>query len=202
MAFKAFTDYLSLEKKYSSHTVTAYTKDLESFSEFAKSEFDYKHIDSVNYSVIRSWIIHLVNNGVSNRSVNRKISSLKTYYKFLLKTNQIEINPLAKHRALKTSKKIQVPTNLQSICNEFAKVQLQICCNLQHIYNEYVADILHFAVAFLLHMLKSSARTHIQSSARICTVGAEHVLSQLARRIEPGISSLDRKQWSKPLKAS
>ena len=115
MAFKAFTDYLSLEKKYSSHTVTAYTKDLESFSEFVKSEFDYKHIDSVNYSVIRSWIIHLVNSGISNRSVNRKISSLKTYYKFLLKTNQIEINPLAKHRALKTSKKIQVPFSEKEI---------------------------------------------------------------------------------------
>ena len=63
----------------------------------------------VNYSIIRSWIVSLVDEGISNRSINRKISSLKTYYKFLLKTSQIEINPLSKHKALKTAKKLQVP---------------------------------------------------------------------------------------------
>ena len=71
----------------------------------------------MNYSVVRSWIVSLVDSGISNRTVNRKISSLKTYYKFLLKTGQIEINPLAKHKALKTSKKIQVPFSEKEIGN-------------------------------------------------------------------------------------
>jgi|TARA_R100000479_G_scaffold97708_1_gene48419 integrase/recombinase XerC len=115
MPFSAFIDYLSLERKYSPHTVTAYKKDLESFLEFALAEFEYTEIATVNYSVIRSWIIALVNNGVSNRSVNRKISSLKTYYKFLLKTKQIEVSPLVKHKALKTSKKVQVPFSEKEI---------------------------------------------------------------------------------------
>ncbi len=109
MAFSPFTDYLQLEKKYSPHTITAYLKDLEDFNKFASEEYEYPNIIQIDYSVIRRWIVHLVDSGVSNRSVNRKISSLKTFYKFLLKTSQIEASPLSNHRALKTSKKIQVP---------------------------------------------------------------------------------------------
>ena len=109
MCFQAFREYLQLEKKYSPHTLTAYLKDLEDFQKFASEEYQYSEIADVNYAIVRSWIVSLVDSGISNRTVNRKISSLKTYYKFLLKTGQIEINPLAKHKALKTSKKIQVP---------------------------------------------------------------------------------------------
>ncbi|WP_310990951.1 tyrosine-type recombinase/integrase [Aequorivita marina] len=109
MVFQAFTDYLQLEKKYSPHTVTAYVRDLEVFAAFAADEFQDANIVNINYAIVRSWIVSLVDSGISNRSVNRKVSSLNTYYKFLLKTKQISVNPLAKHKALKTSKKIQVP---------------------------------------------------------------------------------------------
>ncbi|WP_026451732.1 tyrosine-type recombinase/integrase [Aequorivita capsosiphonis] len=115
MSFSVFTDYLQLEKKYSPHTVTAYLRDLEAFEAFSSKEYQYADIVNVNYSIVRSWIVNLVDSGISNRTVNRKISSLKTYYRFLLKTKQIEINPLAKHRALKTSKKIQVPFSEKEI---------------------------------------------------------------------------------------
>jgi len=109
MPFKDFIDYLQLEKHYSPHTLKAYLRDLESFLSFAEKEFDYDHIKSVNYGIVRSWIVSLVDSGVSNRSVNRKMSALKTYYKFLMKTGQIAENPMVKHRSLKTAKKIQVP---------------------------------------------------------------------------------------------
>ena len=109
MLFKPFTDYLSLEKKYSPLTINAYQKDLESFQKFNQEQFDDMSIKAVNYSQIRSWIIYLVETGITNRSINRKISSLNTYYKFLLKVDNLEMNPLAKHRALKMSKKVQIP---------------------------------------------------------------------------------------------
>ncbi|MCL4154442.1 UNVERIFIED_CONTAM: hypothetical protein GTU68_039549 [Idotea baltica] len=109
LSFKSFTDYLLLEKNYSVLTVNAYQNDLEGFSEFVKSEYETTNINKVNYSQVRSWIVLLVENGLSNRSINRKVSALNTYYKFLLKIGAVEINPLAKHKALKTSKKIQVP---------------------------------------------------------------------------------------------
>lgn len=125
MQFKSFTDYLQLEKKYSPHTVTAYLKDLQDFQKFASEEYQYSEIVEVNYSIVRSWIVSLVDSGISNRTVNRKISSLKTYYKFLLKTSQIEINPLAKHKALKTSKKIQVPFSETEIENVMEMLQAE-----------------------------------------------------------------------------
>ena len=105
----AFLDYLQLEKKYSPHTVIAYVNDVVTFETFIKSEFDLDNLMEVNYSLIRSWIVDLVDNEISNTSVNRKIASLKSYYKFLLKTNQIEVSPLLKHKSLKTPKTLQIP---------------------------------------------------------------------------------------------
>lgn len=106
---KSFTDYLFLEKKYSKHTVNAYITDLNSFHDFIKEEFQQENLVEVNYSLIRSWIILLSENNAENLTINRKISSLKAFYKFLLKTKQIEVSPLLKHKALKTPKKIQIP---------------------------------------------------------------------------------------------
>jgi integrase/recombinase XerC len=106
---EAFRDYLQLEKKYSPHTVLAYWNDITSFESFNLVYFDQLAIENANYSQIRSWIVSLVDAEVSSASVNRKIASLKAFYKFLLKTKQIEVSPLTKHKALKTPKKIQIP---------------------------------------------------------------------------------------------
>lgn len=115
MSLKAFIDYLSLEKHYSVHTVTAYERDIESFSAFAKAEFDQSELETIQYTQIRSWIVSLVDEGISNTSINRKISSLKSYYKFLLKIEALKVSPLAKHRALKTPKKVQVPFSQEEV---------------------------------------------------------------------------------------
>jgi len=109
MFLQAFIDYLSLEKQYSKHTVGAYSRDIESFQTFLENHYGDANLADVNYSQIRSWIVALVETKITNRSINRKVSSLQSYYKFLLKVEDIEVNPLAKHKALKTSKKIQIP---------------------------------------------------------------------------------------------
>ncbi len=109
MAFNAFTDYLLLEKNYSKLTIKAYSKDLEALSLFVLKTYNTPNIDAINYAQIRSWIVSMVEQGITNRTVNRKISSLNTYYKFLLKVGDITKNPLAKHKALKTNKKVQIP---------------------------------------------------------------------------------------------
>lgn len=106
---EAFRDYLQLEKKYSAHTVNAYLNDIAFFETFNKTHFEQENIDKVNYSQIRSWIVSLVDENISNVSVNRKMASLKAFYKFLLKTKQIQVNPMLKHKALKTPKIIQIP---------------------------------------------------------------------------------------------
>lgn len=117
MFIKEFIEYILLEKKYSNHTVTAYEADLLSFSVFFEKEYHVNDISISNYSQIRSWIVSLVDSKVSNRTINRKISSLKTYYKFLLKIEHIDKNPLAKHRSLKISKKLQIPFSVNEVDN-------------------------------------------------------------------------------------
>jgi len=141
MPFKEFIDYLTLEKNYSRHTVTAYKRDLENFLEFASENYEYKSISKVNYSIIRSWIISLVDGDISNRSINRKISSLKTYYKFLLKTSQIEINPLVKHKALKTSKKLQVPFSEKEIGDVLTMLESED--NFDGIRNKLIVELFY-----------------------------------------------------------
>ena len=117
MEFSSFLDYLQLEKKYSQKTIIAYKNDLISFQDFNHSKFDQKNIKGVNYSQIRSWIVSLVADKISNTSINRKISSLNSYYKFLLKTGDIKINPLTEHKALKTKSTIQLPFSETEISN-------------------------------------------------------------------------------------
>lgn len=122
MSFSAFLDYLELEKKYSLHTITAYKADLQEFQNFVENTFDQKSIEEVNYPQIRSWIVELSESGISNRSINRKISSLKAYYRFLLKTEQIEFSPLTKHKALKTPRKLQIPFSEDEIVRVLERI--------------------------------------------------------------------------------
>lgn len=114
---ESFKDYLQKEKNYSLHTVTAYCNDLSDFEFFLKQNFDQDELNEVNYSQIRSWIVSLVDAGISNTSVNRKISSLKSFYKFLLKIKQVDASPLLKHKALKTPKKLQIPFSEKELDN-------------------------------------------------------------------------------------
>ncbi|MDX1829846.1 MAG: tyrosine-type recombinase/integrase [Lutibacter sp.] len=115
MTITYFLDYLNLEKKYSKHTIIAYKNDLNSFQEFCNEEYQNQEISSVNYSQIRRWIVSLVELGISNRTINRKVSSLKSFYKFLQKTNQIQANPLINHQPLKVAKTVQVPFSEKEI---------------------------------------------------------------------------------------
>jgi integrase/recombinase XerC len=121
-----FYDYLLLEKNYSQHTVTAYINDIGFFESFLSNEFEDDNLLLINYNQIRSWIVSLSDDGISNASINRKVSSLKSFYKFLLKTKQIDTSPLLKHKALKAPKKIQIP---------FSEKELDMVLN-QIIYKE------------------------------------------------------------------
>lgn len=126
----AFLDYLSFEKKYSANTVTAYKNDLLSFAEFIQIQFNQKELLEVYYPQIRSWIISLVDAKISNRTINRKVSSLKSFYKFLQMSEQIKINPLSKHKALKVSKKVQVP---------FSAKEVKAVLDVNHEENDFIA---------------------------------------------------------------
>lgn len=114
MSINAFIIYLSIEMKYSIHTVEAYKHDLRAFKRFIKSEYEKKEeecpLEKADQEDIKKWIISLSDQSISFRSINRKLSALKTYYSFLKKTKQIEISPFEKGIfMLKTDKKQKIP---------------------------------------------------------------------------------------------
>ncbi|MEO9892415.1 tyrosine-type recombinase/integrase [Aurantibacter sp.] len=141
MSIQAFTDYLLHEKNYSIHTVNAYQKDIQAFAKFCKTEYNAQSIDSADYSLIRAWVVVLVDNHVSNRSINRKTASLKAYYKFLQRIGLLEANPLSKHKALKTPKKIEIPFSE----DEMTKVLSQIVFedNFEGVRDKLIIELLY-----------------------------------------------------------
>lgn len=122
MEIEAFRMYLSLEKNYSPHTVNAYVRDVKAFSD-QSAQWDRGDIDEMSYPAIRSWIVSLVEKGDSNRTVNRKVASIKAYYRFLQTVGKIVTNPLSNHKALKTSKKAQVPFSLSEMDQVLTEIE-------------------------------------------------------------------------------
>ena len=109
MSLSAFIDYITLEKRFSSHTINAYRKDLESFATYTKLHYRLTNLAKVEYPIIRDWIVHLSSTGIKSQSINRKCSTLKSYFKFLQKLGEIDQSPMQFHRQLKTNPKLVVP---------------------------------------------------------------------------------------------
>jgi integrase/recombinase XerC len=103
-----FLDYIRYEKRYSPHTVVAYQSDLDQLYTFLENQYGISDISEVNHSMIRSWIVSLLEMKKTPRTVNRKITTLKSYYKFLLKEGFVKENPLRKIITPKTSKRLPV----------------------------------------------------------------------------------------------
>ena len=157
----AFRDYLQLEKKYSAHTVLAYRDDLEAFEAFLLEGFDQEDLPQANYSQIRSWIVALVDAGLSPYTVNRKVASLKAYYRFLLKSRQITANPLLKHKALKTPKRLQVPFSEKEM--ESVLRQLQFPDGFEGIRDKLIIELFYatgIRRAELIHLKISNIDYH------------------------------------------
>ena len=123
MSVAAFLNYLSLEKKYSPHTIAAYCSDIREFQQFCDQELGVKDLIHIEYGSIRHWIVDLVQNGISNRTINRKIASLKAFYKFQQRTGALETHPFSKHQALKVEKKLQVPFSEEEMLTVLEEIE-------------------------------------------------------------------------------
>jgi integrase/recombinase XerC len=97
-----FLDHLSIERRLSSHTITSYSTDLEQFTAFVNPT----ELQQVQAMDVRKWLISLSDDSIQNRSINRKLATLRTFYKYLLRTGKIIENPMTSIRMVKTTKKI------------------------------------------------------------------------------------------------
>ena len=104
-----FTQYIAAEKRFSEHTIKSYLTDLNQFTAYINAEFEiHENINDINFQIIRSWIASMLEKEISPRSVNRKISTLKTYFKFLLRNEFLDENPMLKVVAPKSKKRLPV----------------------------------------------------------------------------------------------
>ena len=108
MPLKRFLSHLQYEKRYSPHTLTAYESDLTQFFEYIQKEYNTTNIAEVNHFYIRSWIVGLIEAKIAARSVNRKITSLKTFFRFLIREKLVTQNPMVKIQSPKVPKRLPV----------------------------------------------------------------------------------------------
>ncbi len=93
---KSFISYLTHEKRYSPHTINSYSCDIKQFIDYIEEKYSVYDFDKVNHYMIRSWLVHLMQNKISAKSINRKFSSLRTYFLFMLREGKISANPTKK----------------------------------------------------------------------------------------------------------
>jgi integrase/recombinase XerC len=106
-----FLKYLQYEKRFSPHTVLAYQKDLEQFLDYLQETYSLTSVKEVRHTHIRSWIVNLLEQSISHRSIRRKLSSLKAYFRFLLKRKELEHDPMLKVVVPKMGKRLPVVVN-------------------------------------------------------------------------------------------
>ena len=111
MNIERFFQYIQYEKRFSPHTLTAYQSDLGQFVDFLENTYDITVPSEVKHLHVRSWIVDLLGKKNTTRSINRKLSCLKTYFKFLRKQKEIDHNPMAKVISPKTGKRLPVFVN-------------------------------------------------------------------------------------------
>ena len=117
-----FINYLTSEKRFSEHTVMSYSTDLTQFLNFINKEFEIStQVSAISFQIVRSWIASLLEKGLTPRSVNRKISTLKTYFKFLIREKVISESPMLKIVAPKSKKRLPVfieENQIENLLNE------------------------------------------------------------------------------------
>ena len=125
MSVQRFLKHLEFEKRYSAHTIIAYKNDLSQFSKFLLITFDIPTIMNAGHTHIRSWNAQLIEDGITPRSINRKLSSLKSYFKFLQNKELLKTNPAAKITSPKVPKRLPVYVEKENINLLFSAVEFE-----------------------------------------------------------------------------
>lgn len=121
-----FLDFLKFEKRYSRHTVISYQTDLEQFESFLISQYDAPSIESITSSMIRTWMAEMKEDTLTSKTINRKLSSLKSFYKFLLRHKIVEQNPLTVISVPKINKRLPsfvAEADMQQLLDYFVKLE-------------------------------------------------------------------------------
>jgi integrase/recombinase XerC len=106
ISIQSFLDYLQFQKRYSRHTIISYQNDLSAFVEFTEVTFGEVELNEVSTSMVRSWLASLKENGMESKSINRKISALKSFFKFQIREGTVKASPMATIVSPKNKKRL------------------------------------------------------------------------------------------------
>ncbi len=120
--FDKFLDYIKYEKRFSTHTVIAYETDLKQFFRYLETAYQITDIKEVNHTVVRSWLVQLMEQKITTRSITRKITTLKSYYKYLLRIGEVVENPMLKVQSPKLSKRLPVFVEVEKMQLLFSEI--------------------------------------------------------------------------------
>ncbi|MFC3159470.1 integrase/recombinase XerC [Chryseobacterium arachidis] len=134
-----FLEYLELEKRYSPHTITSYRKDLEDFSHFYLKTESSEDISKADKKIIRNFIVELSENDISKRSINRKLSSLRSFYLFLLKIGEIKVSPTENISSLKFYPEKQIPMSEE----EMQKLNDEVFAQVHDVLEKCIMEVLY-----------------------------------------------------------
>jgi integrase/recombinase XerC len=138
----SFIHYLQFEKRLSKHTLVAYNNDLTQFLEYLHTTYQVNTVEEINHTLIRSWVVHLMEQKVSPRSVNRKITTLKTFYKYLLRQNVVTQNPMLKILSPKTSKRLPVFVEKENMEHLFKQME-EFSYNFEGQRNKLIIELFY-----------------------------------------------------------
>lgn len=124
---QAFLDYLKFEKRYSFHTLSSYHSDLDFFFEFLLTQYEISNIKDVQASMIRGWLASMKEQGQSSKTINRRISALKSFYRFLQRKGMVAVTPTTMIVSPKVSKRLPVYVEIKDINTLFSHVEFPDC---------------------------------------------------------------------------
>ncbi|WP_323755767.1 tyrosine-type recombinase/integrase [Roseivirga sp.] len=163
----SFLKYISFEKRYSKHTVISYQSDLAQFTNYISEQFKCSDLSSATQIMVRSWVLSLMDAGTSPRTVNRKIASLRSYYKFLIKRGEIEKDPTIKVRLLKTQKDLPSFADEKELVNLLDK--FEFTNDLEGLRQKLIIELLYGTGIRLSELigLKDSDINHHQNTLKV-----------------------------------
>ena len=138
---ESFVNYLVYEKRYSPNTIISYKNDIKQFYKYIENSYSVYDIKGINHYMIRSWLVDLMQNDISPKSINRKFSSLRTYFLFLKREGKIDVNPTKKVIPPKTGKRL--PSIVQKKEMDFLLDELVFSENFHGYRDKVIISILY-----------------------------------------------------------
>lgn len=140
--YDTFISYLKHEKRYSAHTVLAYDTDLKQFLDFLQAQYQITAPSEASHFIIRSWIVSLMEDKLDPRSVNRKITTLRTLYRYLIRQRIVQRNPMLKVQAPKTKKKLPEYVDEEKM-ERLLDPKMEIAGDFQSVRNFLMVDFFY-----------------------------------------------------------